>query len=199
MPTGEEKLAKAEQRLAEVEALEQSLQALREEVTRYHSLLGRKLEWLKQPNAADSPPAPVPQDIVSHLEASANQIYSETGGDLDFTEEEEVEDEGEEGEGGERRTSSRRKGNPIQLRITRLDNGELLEGWVVDRSTGGVRILLDQTIPIKTALSVRPVKAATNFPWIKAEVRSCKPERGGYSLGCMFLQKLTWGELQAFG
>jgi hypothetical protein len=199
MPTAEEQLAQAERRLAEVETLEQTVQTLRDELGKYRSLLERKLTWLQQAGKEPAP-APVPAsappaaDITSDLEASAEPVYEETAEDLQFIEQT---DEGDAGD--ERRTAMRRTGNPTQLRITRMDTGDMLEGWVVDRSSGGVRVLLDQAIPVKATLSVRPVKAHTNFPWVKAEVRSCKPERGGYSLGCMFMQKLTWAELQAFG
>jgi hypothetical protein len=233
MPAAEQQLMIAQRRLSEVEALEESLRALRDELARYQGTLARKLALLKQAETVPPPAEPAPasaqdlqsvpeappassQDIISDLEASAEPVQEEielVPGEIDLVQEEiraelevvqsvpapEAYEDEDEDEGDERRTSTRRKGNPIQLRITRLDNGDLLEGWVVDRSTGGVRLLLDQALPAKTMLSIRPVKAATNYPWIKAEVRSCKPERGGYSIGCMFLQKLTWGELQAFG
>lgn len=190
MATPEELVTQAEQRLAEVEALEQTVQTLRAELSHYHALLGRKLHWLQQAG----PAAP---DLAADLEAAtepeaAGEVHEEVVAELD------LENQPEEA-AAERRASIRRKGNPIPVRVTRGDTGELSEGWVVDRSSGGVRILLDQAIPARTSLSIRPVKAVTTFPWIKAEVRSCKPERGGYALGCMFLQKLTWSELQAFG
>ena len=106
----------------------------------------------------------------------------------------------DEDDGSERRTAPRRKGNPVPVKINDpTSNTEPLDGWVVDRSSGGVRILTDQSFKQGAQLTVRPAKAHAGFPWIKIEVRSCSPERGSFSLGCMFQQKPSWAELQGFG
>lgn len=100
----------------------------------------------------------------------------------------------------ERRSAPRRKGNPISVYIT---NGspasEAIEGWVMDRSTGGLRLLVDEAMTPGTLLNVRPVKALAHFPWIQVRVKNCFPERKSWSLGCQFLHKMTWEDLQHFG
>ncbi len=104
-------------------------------------------------------------------------------------------------EGGEeRRSSPRRKGNPISVLVSNAGaTSEPLQGWVVDRSAGGVRLLVDQSVAPGTVLSVRPSKAHPGYTWVQIQVRSCRPERSSYNLGCMFVQKLNWAELQMFG
>jgi hypothetical protein len=103
-------------------------------------------------------------------------------------------------DGSERRTAPRRKGNPVPVKLSDpTSNTEPLDGWVVDRSSGGVRILTDQSFKPGAQLTIRPAKSHAGFPWIKIEVRSCSPERGSFSLGCMFQQKPSWAELQGFG
>jgi hypothetical protein len=100
----------------------------------------------------------------------------------------------------ERRTTPRRKGNPVSVHlIDGAEAGVPFEGWVVDRSSGGLRLLVDEAVPAGTLLKVRPTKSATKFPWIKVKVKSCYPERKSWNLGCQFLEKMTWEDLQQFG
>jgi len=100
----------------------------------------------------------------------------------------------------ERRSTPRRKGNPVSVHITDPRGaGDPFQGWVVDRSAGGLRLLVDEAIPAGTLLKVRPSKAHGNFPWIQVKVKSCYPERRSWNLGCQFLEKLTWEDLQLFG
>jgi hypothetical protein len=98
------------------------------------------------------------------------------------------------------RTAPRRAGNPVPVLLSVPGSGgEPLQGWVLDRSSGGLRILIDQAFKADALLNVRPTKAHSSFPWIEVEVRSCQPERGSYNVGCQFTRKLTWAELQMFG
>jgi hypothetical protein len=100
----------------------------------------------------------------------------------------------------ERRTAPRRKGNPISVHLTdEARTGEPFEGWVLDRSAGGLRLLVDEAIEVGITLRVRPTKAQTSFPWVLIKVKSCQPERKSWNLGCQFLEKLTWEDLQLFG
>lgn len=100
----------------------------------------------------------------------------------------------------ERRSTPRRKGNPISVSISNGDRDlDPFQGWVVDRSAGGLRLLVDEAVPAGTVLSVRPTKAAPSVPWVQLKVKSCYPERKSWSLGCQFVQKLTWEDLQQFG
>ncbi|MBL8793089.1 MAG: PilZ domain-containing protein [Planctomycetia bacterium] len=100
----------------------------------------------------------------------------------------------------ERRSSPRRKGNPVPIVITNANASiDSFQGWVLDRSAGGLRILVDQAAAIGTVLAVRPAKAHGSFPWIQVRVRNCQPERSSWSLGVQFVSKPAWGELQAFG
>lgn len=100
----------------------------------------------------------------------------------------------------ERRSAPRRKGNPISVYITNgSPDSDTLEGWVMDRSSGGLRLLVDEPLPPGTLLNVRPVKALPHLPWIQVRVKNCFPERKSWSLGCQFLHKMSWEDLQHFG
>src|SRR5208283_1173630 len=99
----------------------------------------------------------------------------------------------------ERRAAPRRKGNPISVYISNGTVGaEPFEGWVVDRSAGGLRLLVDEAVEAGSILNVRPVKIHPEFPWVQVRVKSCAQERNSWNLGCQFLYKLTWEELQHF-
>jgi hypothetical protein len=99
-----------------------------------------------------------------------------------------------------RRTETRRKGNPVSVQVSNSTHtAEPFQGWVVDRSTGGVRLLVDQEVKPGSVLSVRPTKSHPGFTWVQVKVKSCRPERSSFNLGCQFLRKLSWTELQVFG
>ncbi|MBY0527510.1 MAG: PilZ domain-containing protein [Gemmataceae bacterium] len=100
----------------------------------------------------------------------------------------------------ERRSTPRRKGNPVSVAIAdAADESETIQGWVLDRSAGGLRLLVDEAVPAGTLLSVRPSKAPPSFPWVQVKVKSCYPERKSWNLGCQFVQKMSWEDLQLFG
>lgn len=100
----------------------------------------------------------------------------------------------------ERRGAPRRKGNPISVYVS---NGsgtcDPFQGWVVDRSAGGLRLLVDEAMTPGTLLSLRPVKVHASFPWTEVRVQNCFPERKSWCLGCQFVHKMTWEDLQHFG
>jgi len=62
-----------------------------------------------------------------------------------------------------------------------------------------VRLLVDQSCDAGTILSLRPTKAHPSLNWVKVRVKSCRPERNSFKVGCEFVNKLSWAELQAFG
>ncbi len=100
----------------------------------------------------------------------------------------------------ERRSTPRRKGNPISIHFTdSAETADPREGWVLDRSAGGLRLLVDEAVPAGTLLRIKPTKAHAAFPWIAVKVKSCYPERRSWNLGCQFLEKLSWEDLQLFG
>jgi hypothetical protein len=99
----------------------------------------------------------------------------------------------------ERRTAPRRSGNPVSVQVSLSGGGEPFQGWVVDRSSGGLRLLVDQSVNLGTVLNVRPTKAHPGFAAVQVKVKSCRPERNSFNLGCQFLQKVSWEQMQLFG
>ncbi|MFN4260724.1 MAG: PilZ domain-containing protein [Gemmataceae bacterium] len=100
----------------------------------------------------------------------------------------------------ERRLNPRRKGNLVQVVVTDAAGSlEPFPGWVVDRSTGGIGLLVDEAVTPGTVLSLRPIQWEGDTGWVQVEVKSCRQQRNSWNLGCQFLQKLTWDELHWFG
>jgi hypothetical protein len=114
---------------------------------------------------------------------------------------------GQAGSGGrERRATSRRQGNLVSVTITKpADHGasgtesHTMNGWVMNRSGGGLCLLSDEEVSPGTVLTVTPNLGPTTFEWIRVEVKSCRPERKSWLLGCQFLEKLSWDDLRPFG
>ncbi len=226
MSDSREILAQTEKRLAEVEALQLSLRETQLELNAYADLLRQKVAALRElaapkapaPQVAMPTPAPVkPRPAVAKPVAPASAppqapppgrkakpTMSEIVMPAETPDEEPVPDEfdeeAEEAAFAERRAEPRRKGNPVSVQVTHAPSGgDPVQGWVVDRSSGGLRILVDQEIKPGTVLNVRPTKSHPGFTWVQVKVKSCRPERSSYNLGCQFTRKLTWTELQVFG
>jgi hypothetical protein len=100
----------------------------------------------------------------------------------------------------EQRKSFRRQGNPTGVHIALPDQKKQpSEGWVLDRSMGGICIQASQEYPPGTQLAVLPVNAPTMTPWVDIEVRTCRELKGGYELGCQFIKTPNWSVLLMFG
>jgi hypothetical protein len=180
MSSPTDRIEYTEHRLAKIEALQQMLAEMQRELTGYREALARKLGIL-QNNAVATTPAP---------RRDSKQMARPAAGQAPAAEE----------KGAERRTAPRRKGNPVPVLLTNATvSMEPFQGWVLDRSSGGLRLLVDQAVAIGAVLSIRPAKAHASFPWIQIKVRSCQPERNSFALGVQFVVKPAWGEMQAFG
>ena len=99
-----------------------------------------------------------------------------------------------------RRGSVRREGSPVRVVMTSASlRGGQGSGYVLDRSTGGLRVAVKAEIPAGTALHVRAVNAPESVPWVTVQVRSCRDTGPHYELGCEFEQTPPWNVLLLFG
>jgi hypothetical protein len=99
----------------------------------------------------------------------------------------------------DRRCAPRRKGNVVEAELTDGSNGPPIRGWVIDRSLGGLCLLLDQSVEPGTVLRVRPRNAAAAVPWTEITVCSCRKDGDRYELGCQFHHTPNWSLLLMFG
>ena len=100
----------------------------------------------------------------------------------------------------DRRTSLRRDGAAIEIMVTSpmLNDGKT-NGYVLDRSTGGLRIALADGIAPGSSMQVRARHAPEATPWVTVIVRSCRQSESHFELGVEFDKTPPWNVLLLFG
>lgn len=99
-----------------------------------------------------------------------------------------------------RRSSSRRDGVPVRVILSSPSfRGQMEAGWVLDRSTGGLRIAVSKPLPVGSVLQVRAENAPTTIPWVGVVIRSCRDEGPHHEIGCSFETTPPWNVLLLFG
>lgn len=100
----------------------------------------------------------------------------------------------------ERRRSVRRAGMPTPIFVLDQKQGrKARDGFVLDRSSGGVRLAVQKPVPTGTTLQIRPHTAADDTPWVSVIVRNCRELGDYYEIGCQFEEDLPWRILLLFG
>lgn len=101
----------------------------------------------------------------------------------------------------EKRTAHRRRGNSVRILLADAQSDAAPhEGWVIDRSVGGLCLLVEQQdYPVGTVLNVRAASAPATTPWTQVEVRDSRKKERGWELGCQFKQTPSWSVLLLFG
>jgi len=101
---------------------------------------------------------------------------------------------------GNRRTSLRREGSPVEIYVScSAFQNTTQQAWVVDRSMGGLRLTMDQGISPGNTVRIMAVNAPKKTEWVTLLVRSCKPIDDYFELGCEFDQTPPWNVLLLFG
>lgn len=107
------------------------------------------------------------------------------------------------GSTSEQRKAFRRMGNPIEILYSLRECADTpRRGYVIDRSVGGLRLMLTHTVPAGMILTVRPADASPMVPWVDLEARSCAAsatQPGGYDIGCAFVKSPPYSILLLFG
>jgi hypothetical protein len=105
------------------------------------------------------------------------------------------------GSANERRTSLRRTGKHIKVLVSNAGTDAPPEqGYIVDRSLGGICFSFPRELPENSELNIRAVDASSDCPWIKVQVKRCeKGEEVDWEIGCQFVKTPTWASLLQFG
>jgi hypothetical protein len=155
------------------------------------SLRRRRREREEAGLAADEdlPPEDVFNELLATLPAAALREPVAAMEDLQF-----------QTQGGiERRAGRRRWGNPTEVHVTWLLWPGPVHGLVINRSTGGLAILLQQEIPAGTSIRVHSVEAPRSVPFIELEVRNCRKAGKLFLIGCQFCEEVPWNVRVWFG
>lgn len=106
------------------------------------------------------------------------------------------------GSASEQRASFRRTGNPVEIIYASAEIKHPRRGYVLDRSVGGLRLMLDHDLAPDTVLMVRPANVSEIIPETEIVVRSCRPsatQPGQFDLGCQFVKSPPYSLLLLFG
>ncbi len=100
----------------------------------------------------------------------------------------------------DRRGAVRRDGAPVRVLLssTTFRNG-VHDGYVVDRSTGGLRILMQSAMAPGSTLQVKAINAPDTVGFVTVIVRSCRKQTDHFELGCEFEKTPPWNVLLLFG
>jgi hypothetical protein len=100
----------------------------------------------------------------------------------------------------DRRTSVRRDGAPVEIMVTSavMKDGQT-NGYVLDRSTGGLRLALANGVAPGSSMQVRARHAPDTTPWVTVIVRSCRQAESYFELGVEFDKTPPWNVLLLFG
>ncbi len=89
----------------------------------------------------------------------------------------------------ERRQSTRRWGDPVQVLIwDHMASAEPTRGWIMNRCAEGLGLSAAQPFAEGNILSVRIANVADTVPWVRVEVRSAQLQAGRWLLGCRFVE-----------
>ncbi|WP_020471820.1 PilZ domain-containing protein [Zavarzinella formosa] len=101
----------------------------------------------------------------------------------------------------ERRRAIRRAGLPTPIIVIdpKARRPKPMEAYVLDRSTGGLRLALESPQPVGIQLKGRPSNAPENFEWVNMIVRNCKETGDYFEVGCQFESELELSRLLMFG
>jgi hypothetical protein len=102
----------------------------------------------------------------------------------------------------ERRRAIRRGGLPTPILVIDSKGGrraKASEAYVLDRSTGGLRLALERGFPVGATLLAKPGNAPEGFEWVKLVVRNCREVGDYFELGCQFESDLELSRLLMFG
>jgi hypothetical protein len=104
------------------------------------------------------------------------------------------------GSGSEKRQAFRRQGNNVDVTVANQDTKEPpITGHVLDRSMGGLRLLVDRDFHLDANLTVRPLNRSQFAPWVEVVVKSSQLTDNGFEIGCQFARQPTYEILLMFG
>jgi hypothetical protein len=99
----------------------------------------------------------------------------------------------------ERRKSVRRWGKPVEVKILAPLVTGLLRGVIINRSAGGIAVLVDDEYAEGVNLTVRAVQAPQYVPGVEVEVRTCRKAGKNFVIGCKYSEEAPWNAIAWFG
>jgi len=135
--------------------------------------------------------------LINRRRARLRKLAAQTG---EWKEVASPEDAFRYGMGMARRKSVRLSGNHIPVYVSPDGSIEApWEGWILDRSQGGLRLRVPEPIPVGVVLRVRCLNAPENLPWAEVQVKNAREKQESWEVGCQFLTDPPNDVLRSFG
>ena len=100
----------------------------------------------------------------------------------------------------DRRGAVRREGTVVRVIVASpAFRDGVGEGFVLDRSTGGLRITVATPLETGSVVQVRAMNAPESVGFVNVIVRSCRPSGEFFDIGCEFEKTPPWNVLLLFG
>jgi hypothetical protein len=136
----------------------------------------------------DVPPDNLLRRLLSDLPSRQRRVPEELPEDREF-----------QATGGvEKRAGRRRWGNPTEVQLISATSDRRF-GLVINRSTGGLAILMDNEVSPGILIGIRAAEAPQYVPTVQVEVRYCRKVGRNFLLGCKFCRDIPWNVRVWFG
>jgi hypothetical protein len=100
----------------------------------------------------------------------------------------------------EKRSAPRRRGTQVAVLVKdEAGNSAPRKGWILDRCSGGLGMLLEEPLAEGTLVNVRAAQAAPVIPWVEVQIRNCRQDSYGWIVGCQFVNTPPSTVLWQFG
>jgi hypothetical protein len=103
------------------------------------------------------------------------------------------------GSATDRRAAPRRRGNTVEVLLSRGPDQTPIHGWVQNRSMGGLCLRVEQPVEEGKVIEIRPLNASDLTPWTPVEIRTCRAGDGEWEVGCKFVKTPQYNVLLLFG
>jgi hypothetical protein len=144
--------------------------------------------------------ATLPAEVPGEPWSAVEDMKSQSWGGIRGGPAAEPEDLQFQAQGGvERRAGQYRWGNPTEVHVYAYLWPGHAHGLVINRSTGGLAILIQEEVPTGTSIKVRPIEAPRSVPFVKLEVRHCRKAGQLFLVGCQFCEEVPWNVRVWFG
>jgi hypothetical protein len=98
------------------------------------------------------------------------------------------------------RRTPRRAGKIVEVLVAAQGETEFpRRGLVLNRSNGGLGILVHDEYVVGSMIGVMPADASRLTPWVEVEVKSCRKNPDGFELGLQYLMVPPYATLVMFG
>ncbi len=100
----------------------------------------------------------------------------------------------------DKRRNPRRPGRSVEVNVALTgETHNPVKGVVLNRSVGGLGVLVGDPYPRGTMMSMLPVSASLLTPWVEVEVKTCRKNGDDWELGVQFQKLPPYSTMVLFG